>query len=138
VNIILEIVRYFIIIIIGIVSIKWFERKKGWEYSFIKSFLFIFCWKTIMLSLMISTNLLLDLFLLEVFSNISELFIIYPIMLVVVSLFINILIGVIILVFVYNQKIQESIVIILIIVIIEMILESVLLYSSLILESIIT
>ena len=127
-NIILEMVRYFIIIIIGIVSIKWFERKKGWKNSFIKSLLFIFCWKTIMLFLLISTNLLLDILLLEVY----EFYIIYLIMTILISFSFNIILGVRLFKAAYNQKIQESIVIILIIVIIEMILESVLLYSTLI------
>lgn len=133
-NIILEIVRYFIIIIIGIVSIKWFERKKGWENSSGRLLFFIFCWKTIMLFLLISMNLLLDHFLLEVY----EFYIVYPIMLVLISFSINILLGVRLFKLVYNQKIQEAIVVILIIVIIEMILESVILYSTLIPESLIT
>jgi len=134
VNITSEIVRYFIIMIIGIISIKWFERKKGWENSFGISLLFIFSWKTIMIFLLISMNLLLDQFLLEVY----EFYIVYLIMMILISFSINILLGVRLFKLVYNQKIQESIVIILIIVIIEMILESVFLYSTLILESLIT
>lgn len=133
-NITSEIVRYFIIMIIGIISIKWFERKKGWENSFGISLLFIFSWKTIMIFLLISMNLLLDQFLLEVY----EFYIVYLIMMILISFSINILLGVRLFKLVYNQKIQESIVIILIIVIIEMILESVFLYSTLILESLIT
>jgi len=134
VNITSEIVRYFIIMIIGIISIKWFERKKGWENSFGISLLFIFSWKTILIFLLISMNLLLDQFLLEVY----EFYIVYLIMMILISFSINILLGVRLFKLVYNQKIQESIVIILIIVIIEMILESVFLYSTLILESLIT
>lgn len=133
-NITSEIVRYFIIMIIGIISIKWFERKKGWEISFGISLLFIFSWKTIMIFLLISMNLLLDQFLLEVY----EFYIVYLIMMILISFSINILLGVRLFKLVYNQKIQESIVIILIIVIIEMILESVILYSTLIPESLIT
>ena len=79
-------------------------------------------------------NLLLDQFLLEVY----EFYIVYLIMMILISFSINILLGVRLFKLVYNQKIQESIVIILIIVIIEMILESVILYSTLIPESLIT
>jgi len=137
-NIVFELVRYIIIVIIGIILIKWYERKKGWEHQFRTSLLFILCWKTIMLFILTGMNLILDLFLLDVFLNVNDLFIVYPLMLVLLSFFINILLGISFFKLVYNQKNQESIVIILIIVIIEMILESILLYSTLISEFLIT
>lgn len=137
VNITLEFVRYFIILIIGMISIKWFEEKKGWKNSFRLSLLLILSWKTLMLFILIGMNLVLDLFLLDVFLNVYELYIVYPIMLVLISFFINIILGVKFFKFVYKQKTQESIVVILIIVFIEMILESIFLYTTLIIESLI-
>lgn len=131
-NIVIELVRYASILMIGIILIVWYERKKGWNIQFKISFFFIFCWKSLMFIILISINLIYDL----VFYNIYELHFVYPIISVVVSFFINILLGVKIFKYVYNQKIQESIVIVLIIVIIEMILESIFLYSFLIPETI--
>ena len=129
-NIFFELSRYIIIVIIGIILIIWYERKKGWEHQFGTSLLFILCWRTLMLIILITINVILD----RAFLNVYELSVIYPIILVIVSFFVNILLGVYIFRLVYNQKMQESIVIILIIVIIEMILESILLYSLLIPE----
>ena len=129
-----ELGRYVIIVIIGIILIIWYERKKGWEHQFRKSLLFILCWRTLMFIILIITNVILD----RAFLNVYELSVIYPIILVIVSFFINIFLGVKIFRLVYKLKMQESIVIILIIVIIEMILESILLYAILIPETIIS
>lgn len=133
--IIFELLRYFVIMVVGIVLIKWYERKKGWEFQFRTSLLYIFCWKTVMLFILIGVNFLLDFFSLDL---LYDLYFLYPILLVVISFFVNIFLGVNIFKFVYNQKTQESLVIILIIVFIEMILESILLYSILILETVIS
>lgn len=133
-DIISELLRYIIIIIIGIIFIKWYERKKGWEHQFKTSLLFILCWRTLMYSIVIILNFILDL----VFRNVYELYFIYPLILLIVSFFINIFLGVKIFKLVYNQKSQESIVIILIIIIIEMVVESILFYSFLFSESLIT
>jgi len=62
----------------------------------------------------------------------------YPLLLVIMSFFINIYLGVFFFELVYKQKKLESIVIIIIIVIIEMILESIILYSILIPETLIS
>jgi len=132
-NIFFELGRYVIIVIIGIILIIWYERKKGWENQFGRSLLFILCWRTLMFIILITINVILD----RAFLNVYELSVIYPIILVFVSFFINILLGVYIFRLVYNQKMQESIVLILIIVIIEMIIESILFYSILIPEAII-
>lgn len=117
-----------IIVIIGIILVIWYERKKGWKTQFRTSLLFVLCWRTLMFIILIIINVILD----RAFLNVYELSVNYPIILVFVSFFFNILLGVYIFRLVYNQKMQESIVIILIIVIIEMVLESILLYSILI------
>ena len=129
-DIITELISYIIIIIIGIILINWYERKKGWDYRFRISLYFILCWRTVMFLILIIMNLILDLF----FKS-FQLYIFYPIMLVIVMFFINIFLGVKIFKFVYKQNTQESYVIILIIVIIEMILESFLFYIILITET---
>ena len=33
-DIVTELIRYIIIILIGIILINWYERKKGWVYRF--------------------------------------------------------------------------------------------------------
>lgn len=133
-NIVFELARYTIILIIGIILTIWYERKKGWENQFRISFFFILCWKTLMFIILIIMNCILDL----VFYNVYELYFIYPIILVVVSFLINVIFGVKFFRLIYKQKIQESIVIILIIVILEMIIESILFYSLLIPETLIS
>jgi hypothetical protein len=133
-NIFFELGRYIIIVIIGIILIIWYERKKGWENKFGTSLLFILCWRTLMFIILITINFIQD----RAFLNVYELSVIYPIILIIVSFFINIFLGVYIFRLVYNQKMQESIVIILIIVIVEMILESILLYVLLIPETLIS
>ena len=133
-NIITELLRYIIIIIIGIPLIRWYEKKKGWDQQFKSSLLFILCWRTLIFILVLFINYIFNIVLL----NVYELHFFYPIILLLLSFFINIFLGVKIFNFVYKQKIQESIVIIIIIVIIEMILESIILYSILIPETIIS
>ncbi|MBY9008229.1 MAG: hypothetical protein KGD74_00025 [Candidatus Lokiarchaeota archaeon] len=129
-DIIIELLHYIIIIIIGIILVNWYERKKGWDYRFKISLYFILCWRTVIFLILIITNLTLDLFF-ESF----QFHILYPIILVIVTFFINIFLGVKIFTFIYKQNAQESLVIILIIVIIEMILESFLFYTVLIPET---
>ncbi len=132
-NIITELLRYIIIIIIGIILIRWYERKKGWNPRFRTSLLFILGWRTLIFIFVLIITFYLDLAFLNEFS----LYFIYSIILVILSFFISIFLGVKIFNLVFRQKMQESIVIILIITIIEMILESIILYSILIPEAII-
>ena len=129
-DIITELIRYIIIIIIGIILTNWYERKKGWDYRFSFSLYFILCWRTVILLILIISNLTLDLFF-----NSFDLYIYYSLIVVIVAFPINIFLGVKIFKFVYKQNTQESLVIILIIVIIEMILESILFYAVLIPEA---
>ena len=135
-NIITELIRFIIIIIIGIILINWYERKKGWENPFRTSLLFIFCWRTVVFLIVITLKFIFDLFLSESVLY-TFYFIIHPIILVIVTFIINIYLGVNFFKLVYHQKTQEFIVIILIIVIIEMILESFFFYIILIPETII-
>ncbi len=132
-NIITELLRYIIIIIIGIILIRWYERKKGWNPRFRTSLLFILGWRTLIFIFVLIITFYLDLAFLNEFS----LYFIYSIILVILSFFISIFLGVKIFNLVFRQKMQESIVIILIITIIEMILENFILYSILIPEAII-
>ena len=131
-NINLEIVRYFIIIIIGIILIRWYERKKGWDHQLKTSLFFTLCWRTLIFSLVLFLNFMLDLIFLNV--DVNEVYSIFQIILVLFSFFINIFLGVKIYKLFYRLKMQDSIVIILIITIIEMIIESIILYSILIPE----
>ncbi len=127
-DVISELLRFIIIIIIGIILINWYERKKGWVYRFRISLFFIFFWRTVIFLILIIMNLTLDLFFESYLLNIFNLII--P---VIVTFFINIYLGVKIFSFVYKQNSQDSLIIILIIVIIEMILESFFSYTILIL-----
>lgn len=131
-----ELLQYIIVIIIGIILINWYERKNGWENRFRTSLFFVLCWRTAIFCIVIAMNLIFELFLLEFFSNIYY-YIFYPFFLVIVTLLVNVILGVNIFKFVYNKKTQESLVIIVIIVIIEIIIESFLLYTILIPESLI-
>ena len=129
-DIITELIRYIIIIIIGIVLINWYERRKGWDYRFRISLYFILCWRTAIFLIIITMNLILD----QVLDPASQTYPLYPIIILMVTFIVNIFLGVKIFKFVYKQNTQESFVIILIIVIIEMILESFLFYAILIPE----
>ena len=126
-----ELIRYIIIIIIGIILINWYVRKKGWDYRFRISLFFILCWRTVIFLILIIMNLIRDL----VIDPFSDIYIFYPIIVVIVTFIANIFLGVKIFEFVYKQNAQESLVIIIIIVIIEMILESILFYAVLIPET---
>ena len=129
-DVIYELIRYLIILIVGILLIKWYDIKKGWEKPLRISILYIFCWKTSMLFVFLGMNFLINLFLLllETYSLFYQLYIFYPIMLVFQSFFINLIIGIAFSKLIYKQTIQESLVVILIIVIIEIIIESYIMY----------
>jgi len=130
-DIIAELIRYIIIIIIGIILINWYVRKKGWDYRFRISLYFILCWRTVIFLILIVMNLILD----QVLDPASQTYPLYPLIIVIITFIVNIFLGVKIFNFIYKQNTQESFVIILIIVIIEMILESFLFYTILIPET---
>ncbi|KKN41391.1 hypothetical protein LCGC14_0723870 [marine sediment metagenome] len=134
-NIILELLRFFSVVLIGIVIVKLYENKKGWEYPFRTSLLSIFIWRTIILVIILSMNLLLDLYLIDFLNNIdfSLYLYIHTIMLVVVSFLISSFLGIKIFKLIYKQDVQESLFITLIIVVVDLVLESIFFYSTLIL-----
>jgi len=136
-NIITELLRYIIIIIIGIVLSNWYKRKKGWEHQFKTSLFFILCWRTGVFLIVITMNLMLDLFLLDSFLITFYYFVIHPIILLIITFILNIILGMEFFKLLYHQKTQEFTVIILIIVIIDMILESLFFYIILIPETIV-
>lgn len=135
-NIITELLRYIIIIIIGIVLSNWYERKKGSEHQFKTSLFFILCWRTGVFLIVITMNLMFDLFLSNSFL-ITYYYVIHPIILLIITFIINIILGMEFFKLFYHQKTQEFTVIILIIVIIDMILESVFFYIILIPETLV-
>ncbi|MFX0023028.1 MAG: hypothetical protein ACFE9S_11945 [Candidatus Hermodarchaeota archaeon] len=128
-NIVTEILRYIILIIIGIALINWHDKKKGWEHRFRTSLFFILIWRTIIFLLLILMNFILVPFLEELP---MDFYLFYPITYLTIIFFGNIYIGVSFFKIFYKQKKQESIYIILIIVIIEIILESFFFYVILI------
>lgn len=125
-NIIFEISRYIIFIIIGIILIIWYLKKKGWDGSFKTSLIFNFIWKTLIFFIFLGFDLLIE----EWLSNNYYIFfyieIIY-LLITILRFFINIFLGITFFKIIYKQKMQESTVIILIIVIIEIILENIIL-----------
>ena len=131
----IELLRYSIIIIVGITLVNWYERKKGWIYRFRISLYFILLWRTVVLLMVFLFNIILDLIFIS-FLSIDITYSFFQIFFVIVTYFINIFLGVKIFSFIYKKNAQESLVVILIIVILEMILESFLLYVILIPETI--
>jgi len=124
-NIIFEISRYIIFIIIGIILIIWYWKKKGWDVSFKVSLIFIFIWKTIIFFIFLGIDLLIEEYwIISYYYFYDE--IIY-LLIMIFRFFINIFLGITFLKIIYKQKMQESIVIILMIVIIEIILENIIL-----------
>ena len=131
-NIILEQLRYLSVLIIGIVLVIWYRRRKGWGHNYRASLLFIFTWRTIMLFIILSMNLLFDLYLIDILRDfrIAIYFYIHPIMVVVVSLLINGFLGIKIFKLSYKQDIHESLYIILTIVFVDLVLERIFFYST--------
>ena len=116
-----EITCYIFFLIIGIILIEWYIKKKGWENSISKSLIYVFTWKTIMLFIYLGIDFIID----------PEDIFYSSIIMLLISFFINTFLAIIFFKLIFKQKMIESIVIILIIVIIELILESIILYSIL-------
>jgi hypothetical protein len=133
-DILTDLLLYILIIIIGIILINWYVKKKGWVYRFRTSLYFILWWRTVMLLLVLLINLGLELFFTS-FLHINLSYNIIPLFFLIIIFFINIYLGVKIFKFIYKQDAQESLVILLIIVIIELILETFLFYVFLIVEN---
>ncbi len=131
-NIVTEIFRYIILIIIGIALINWHDKKKGWEHRFRTSLFFILIWRTFIFLLLILMNFILVPFLEDLP---MDFYLFYPITYLTIIFFGNIYIGVSFFKIFYKQNKQESIYIILIIVIIEIILETFFFYVILFSES---
>ena len=124
-NIIFETSRYILFIIIGIILIIWYWKKKGWDVSFKVSLIFIIIWKTIILFLFLGIDLIIEEYwITDYYYFYDE--IIY-LLIMILRFFINIFLGIAFLKIISKQKMQESIIIILIIVIIEIILENIIL-----------
>lgn len=117
---IFELIRYVIFLIIGVFFIKFYVEKKGWDGSYRMSFLFNLIWKTLILFMLIGIDFLMQHLRSAKILRLGETIIIYMIL----SYFGDILFGILIFKFIYNQKIQESVIIISIIVLIEMILDN--------------
>jgi hypothetical protein len=123
-NIIFETSRYILFIIIGIILIIWYWKKKGWDVSFKLSLIFIIIWKTLIFFIFLGIDLLIEEYWITSYYFYDE--IIY-LLIMIFRFFSNIFLGIIFLKIIYKQKMQESIVIILMIVIIEIILENIIL-----------
>ncbi len=124
-DIIFQISLYIIFMIIGIILVTWYLKKKGWDGSLKLSLTFNFIWKTIIFFIFIGIDLLIEENWLTNSYSIYVEIIFLPIM--ILRFFINILLGKTLFEIIYRQKKQESIIIILIIVILELILESIIL-----------
>ena len=125
-NLSFEIIRYVVFIIIGIILINWYMQKKGRENAVKRMLFFIIGWKTIMLFVLIGTDILIEsLWRVDIFSHYYEVTII-PIIMVIVAFIINILLGIAFFEIIFKQKMQE--IIIIIIVLIELILDNSILY----------
>jgi len=88
-----------------------------------------------MLFIILSMNFLLDLYSIDFynFKFLSIYVYIRPIVLIIVSIFINGFLGIKFFKLIYKQEIQDSVVIILIVVFVDLVLESIFFYSTLIL-----
>ncbi|MFX1390131.1 MAG: hypothetical protein ACFE9Z_08725 [Promethearchaeota archaeon] len=127
-DILFEVIRYVLYIIIGTFLIKWYSYKKGWEKSIIISLLFTIFWKVIIFNLILVLTLLIEFFLGFNLSNPAESYGI-SLILMMISFVLNISIGLLLFSKLFKQKIHESIVIILTIAIIELLTENILFYS---------
>ena len=121
-NIPLEILRYIIFLVMGIIFTKWYVEKKAWDGSYRISLTFNLIWKTINFFVLITINLTLEYFWLVFLLKSGEVMILTVIK-TISWFFLNIFLGIIIFKIIYKQKMQESIILIIIIVIIEMFLD---------------
>lgn len=129
-NLIFEISRYIAFIIIGIILIIWYLKKKGWDVSYKTSLIFNFIWKTLIFFIFLGIDLLLEEYCLIYYDHSNYISynseIIY-LLIMILRFFINIFLGIAFFKIIYKQKMQESTVIILMIVVIEIILENIIL-----------
>jgi len=121
-NIPLEILRYIIFLVMGIIFTKWYVEKKAWDGSYRISLTFNLIWKTINFFVLITINLTLEYFWFVFLLKSGEVMIL-TIITTISWFFLNIFLGIIIFKIIYKQKMQESIILIIIIVIIEMFLD---------------
>ncbi len=125
-NLSFEIIRYVVFIIIGIILISWYMQKKGRECAIKRMLSFIIGWKTVMLFVLIGTDILIEsLWRLDIYYYYSEV-VTFPIIMVIIAFVINILLGIAFFEIIFKQKMQE--IIIIIIVLIELILDNSILY----------
>jgi len=125
-NLSFEIIRYVLFIIIGTILIKWYMQKKGREIAVKRILSFIIGWKTVMLFVLIGTDILIEpLWRVDIFLYFYEVTFL-PIIMVIVTFIINILLGIVFFEIIFKQKMQE--IIIIIIVLIEMILDNSILF----------
>ncbi len=135
-DVVIEVARFIIIAIIGLILIKWYENRSGWEIQPKTSITFTVVWRTIIFLIVLAINLISSQFSLN--SNLILYYSFYPLIELGVTFFLNIILGVYFFRFIYKKKPQEFFVIILIIVIIDIIVENFLFYLILIQESLIS
>ncbi|MFW9875800.1 MAG: hypothetical protein ACFFG0_22070 [Candidatus Thorarchaeota archaeon] len=113
-NIFFQIISYAFFIIVGIIFIKWYIPKKGWDKSIKKMLIFVISWKTVMLFLLIGTAFLKD-FIWSVDIYIYSINIIINTVAMETTLFIiNCLLGILFFEIIFKQVMQEVIIIIIV------------------------
>jgi hypothetical protein len=132
INILYEITRFSSFLIIGFTLIRWYGKKKGWSYNVKIDLLLILSWNLIMSLLLLVMDLMVDNFLRSLVYFYGGIYLLFLILMLFISFFLNLYIGFLLFKILYKQNKQDAFIIILIIVIMELIIDNLVLYPSLV------
>ena len=128
IDFIYSVIRLIVFILIGVLLIRWIEKKKGWSYSAKTDLYLIISWNLIIFSLLFIFDLIYEVYLFPLFLNTSWIFLTYVILVLLISFFINLYIGFLLFKIFHKENKRDNVIIIFLIVTVEYIVDNLILY----------
>ena len=122
------IIKFITFIFIGILLVRWMEKRKGWTYSVKNDLVLIISWNLIIFSLLFIMDLIYEIYTIPSILNGLLIFLYILLTPLFISFIINLYIGFILFKAFHKENKRDNVIIILLIVIVEYIVDNLILY----------
>jgi hypothetical protein len=128
IDFIYSVIRLITFILIGVLLLRWMEKKKGWTYSVKTDLYLIISWNLILFALLFVLDLIYQVYFFPLSLLTSWVFLIYLILAFLISFFINLYIGYLLFKAFHKENKRDNVIILFLIVIVEFIIDNLILY----------
>ena len=128
IDFIYSVIRLITFILIGVLLLRWMEKKKGWIYSVKTDLYLIISWNLILFALLFVLDLIYKVYFFPLSLLTSWVFLIYLILDLLISFFINLYIGYLLFKTFHKENKRDNVIILFLIVIVEFIIDNLILY----------